>query len=251
MIWLYVLNPESGGVSPGPIILSNTAHARRSSCIVSVASTACSKVSEVHAGSLSRGVGPARRDPLFRQHRLCTRSRSSWPKTSAPSRSSLHRWHRMNVNSSIIHRNILGLCPLRSVRHVFGGLSLVYAGCIEVADVLSSQPSPHGFLGHVIGHAKVLPVYLEEEGWCELLHRNFCRLCLTDYSAPPFMPRCGLFQRIPFSYWFSDDVTPLPAEALPPPGEPTNQGCSHPDAFLYMCYVYWADYSVLHFSSSF
>ena len=24
MIWLYVSNPESGGISPGPIILSNT-----------------------------------------------------------------------------------------------------------------------------------------------------------------------------------------------------------------------------------
>ena len=63
----------------------------------------------------------------------------------------------MNVNSSSIHKNILGLCPSRSVRHVFGGLSLVYTGALEVADVLSSQPSPHGFLGHIIGHAEVLP----------------------------------------------------------------------------------------------
>ena len=30
-IWLYVLKPGSGGASPGPIILSNTAHASCSS----------------------------------------------------------------------------------------------------------------------------------------------------------------------------------------------------------------------------
>ena len=40
------------------------------------------------------------------------------------------------------------------------------------------------------------------------------------------------------SYWSIDDVTPLPSEALPHPGEPTNQGCSHPDAILCMHYAF-------------
>ena len=193
-----------------------------------------------------------RRDPLFRQHWLHARSRSSWPKTSAPSQSSLCRWHRTNANSSIIHRNILGLCPSHSVRHVLGGSSLVYAGCVEVTYVLGGQPSPCGFLGHVVGHAKVFPVYFEEEGWCKLLHRTFCRLCLTDYSAPPFMPCHGLFQGIPSSYWSSDDVTPLPAKPPPPPGEPTNQGHSCPPGchFVHALCIQ-VDYSVLHSSSSF
>ena len=60
-----------------PIILSNTAHSRHSSWIVSVTSTACSRVLKVHAGNLSRGVGPAWCDPLFQQHQLCATSRSS------------------------------------------------------------------------------------------------------------------------------------------------------------------------------
>ena len=40
------------------------------------------------------------------------------------------------------------------------------------------------------------------------------------------------------SYWSIDDVTALPAEAPPHPGEPTNQGCSCPDAILRMCYAF-------------
>ena len=57
--------------------------------------------------------------------------------------------------------------------------------CIEVAYMLGGQPLPHGFLSHVICYAKALPVYLLEEGWCQLLHPNnffFCRLCLTDFT---------------------------------------------------------------------
>ena len=83
--------------------------------------------------------------------------------------------------------------------------------------MLGSQPSPCGFLGHVIGCAKAFPVYLEEEGWCQLLHLTFCRLCLTDYSAPPFMPSRGFFPKdtlLPIGPY--GDVTPLPAEAPPP-----------------------------------
>ena len=38
---------------------------------------------------------------------------------------------------------------------------------------------------------------------------------------------------------------------LPPPGEPSNQGCSCPDAILHMCYAFRSDYSILHFSFSF
>ena len=42
-IWSYVSNPQSGGASPGPMILSNTAHARRSSWMVSGTSIARSR----------------------------------------------------------------------------------------------------------------------------------------------------------------------------------------------------------------
>ena len=92
----------------------------------------------------------------------------------------------------------MGLCPSRSVRHVSGGLFSGIRGHVEVADVLSGQPSPRGFLGRIIGRAEALPVYLEEEGWRELLHRNSCRLCLPDYSAPPFMPPVGFSKGYPF-----------------------------------------------------
>ena len=40
------------------------------------------------------------------------------------------------------------------------------------------------------------------------------------------------------SYWSIDDVTPLPTKALPHPAEPTNQGCSRPDAILHMHYAF-------------
>ena len=35
---------------------------------------------------------------------------------------------------------------------------------VEVTDILGGQPSPSGFLHHIIGHAEALPVYLEKEG---------------------------------------------------------------------------------------
>ena len=40
------------------------------------------------------------------------------------------------------------------------------------------------------------------------------------------------------SYWSIADITTLPAEAPPHLGEPTNQGCSHPDAILCMRYAF-------------
>ena len=40
------------------------------------------------------------------------------------------------------------------------------------------------------------------------------------------------------SYWSIDDVILLPAEDPPHPGEPTNQGCSRPDAILRMRYAF-------------
>ena len=39
--------------------------------------------------------------------------------------------------------------------------------------MLGGQPLPHRFLGCIIGHAKAFPVYLEEEGWHQLLHLTF------------------------------------------------------------------------------
>ena len=35
------------------------------------------------------------------------------------------------------------------------------------------------------------------------LHRNFCRLCLTDYSAPPFMAAGGFPRGFPLSVMMS------------------------------------------------
>ena len=99
--------------------------------------------------------------------------------------------------------------------------------CIEVAYMLGSQPLPRGFLSHVIGHAKVLPVYLMEEGSHQLLHPdNFLQVMHDQFTQlPSFMPSHGLFHGIPSSYWSNDDITPLPAKALPSLGEPSNQGC--------------------------
>ena len=39
--------------------------------------------------------------------------------------------------------------------------------------MLGSEPAPGVFLSRVIGHAKMLPVYLMEEGWCQAVHLNF------------------------------------------------------------------------------
>ena len=67
------------------------------------------------------------------------------------------------------------------------------------------------------------------------LHRNFCRLCLTDYSAPLFMAHQGVSSGIPFFHY---DVTPLPADALPPPGEPTYHANSRQAVVLRMHYKF-------------
>ena len=104
--------------------------------------------------------------------------------------------------------------------------------------MLGGQPSPHGFLGRIIGHAEAFPIYLKEEGWHHFSIETFSGYGWLIYSAVPFMPSCGLSQGIPSSYWSNDDVTPLPAKAPPPLGEPTNQGCSRPDAILHMRYVF-------------
>ena len=67
------------------------------------------------------------------------------------------------------------------------------------------------------------------------LHRNFCRLCLTDYSAPLFMARWGFSSGNPFVCY---DVTPLPADAPPPPCKPTNHGDSRQAVVLRMRYKF-------------
>ena len=56
-------------------------------------------------------------------------------------------------------------------------------------------------------------------------------LSSSFYSLP------GAFLRDPpFSYWLHDDVTPLPADAPPPPGEPTYHGGSCQAVVLHMRY---------------
>ena len=39
--------------------------------------------------------------------------------------------------------------------------------------MLGGEPVPGGFLSRIIGHAKMLPVYLMEEGGCQAVHLNF------------------------------------------------------------------------------
>ena len=51
------------------------------------------------------------------------------------------------------------------------------------------------------------------------------------------MPSHGFSWGIPSSYWPDDDITLLPAEAPPPPGESSNQQCSHLDILLCMRYI--------------
>ena len=80
------------------------------------------------------------------------------------------------------------------------------------------------------------------------LHRNSCRLCLADYSAPPFIGRWGFSSGIPFVCY---DVTPLPADAPPPLSEPTNHGDSHQAVVLCMRYKFGPNAASLHFFSSF
>ena len=155
----------------------------------------------------------------------------------------------MNANSSTIHRNILGLCPSRRVKHVLGGSSLVYVGGIEVTYMLGSQPPPSGFLGRIIGHALKCFQYISRKrvDVCFSI-KIFCRLCLADYSAPLFIAHWGFSSGIPFVRY---DITPLPADAPPSPSEPTNHGNSRQAVVLRMRYKSRTDYCVLHFSSSF
>ena len=66
----------------------------------------------------------------------------------------------------------------------------------------------------------------------EILQVMLDRLLNSSFYAPP-----GAFLRDPlFSHWLHDDVTPLPANALPPPGEPTYHGGSHQAVVLRMRY---------------
>ena len=65
-----------------------------------------------------------------------------------------------------------------------------------------------------------------------------CRLCSTDFTQHLLLyPPVGFSKGYCLSYWSIDDVTPLPAEAPPHPGGPTNQGCSRPDTILRMRYA--------------
>ena len=96
---------------------------------------------------------------------------------------------------------------------------------VEVTYMLGGEPAPGGFLSHIVGHAKMLPLYIMEEGGCQALHLDFFLQVMHDliYSAPPFMPSHGFSLGIPSPYWSNDDVIPLPFEALPPLGESSNQ----------------------------
>ena len=76
----------------------------------------------------------------------------------------------------------------------------------------------------------------------------FGRLCLADYSAPTFIARWGFPSGIPFVCY---DITPLPADALPPPSEPTNHGDSHQAIVLHMRYKFRPNTASFHFFSSF
>ena len=80
------------------------------------------------------------------------------------------------------------------------------------------------------------------------LHLDFCRLCLADYSAPPFIGRWGFSSGIPFVCY---DVTPLPADALPPLSEPANHDDSRQAVVLCMRYKFGPNTASFHFFSSF
>ena len=82
-----------------------------------------------------------------------------------PSRSSPHKWQSIKAYSSIIHKDILGLCPSRICDAWAWWVNLGLRGPIEVTYMLGG-----GFLSRVVGCTKALPVYLMEEGWCQDLH---------------------------------------------------------------------------------
>ena len=104
--------------------------------------------------------------------------------------------------------------------------------------MLGGQPSPIGFLGHVIGHTEAVLVYLQKQSWHQLLHLIFLQVMLHRSTQHLLLyPPMGFSKGYHLSYWSIDDVTLLPAKAPPPPGELTNHGLSCPDAVLRMCYV--------------
>ena len=89
---------------------------------------------------------------------------------------------------------------------------------------------PHGFLSHVKGHTKVLPVYLMEEGWYQALHPDyflqvmhdgFTQLLLlcppmgffTGYPPPigPVMTSLHFLPR-PCLLWLSHPIRDVPAQ---------------------------------------
>ena len=95
--------------------------------------------------------------------------------------------------------------------------------------MLGGQPSPRGFLSRVIGHAKVLPVYLMEQCWHQLLHSdNFLQVTLdqstqllllcppigfsTGYPPPigPMMMSLDFLLR-PHLLWVSHPIRAVPA----------------------------------------
>ena len=60
------------------------------------------------------------------------------------------------------------------------------------------------------------------------------RLLTSSFYAP-----MGAFLRdLPFSHWSDDDVTPLPANAPPPPSESTYHNRSRQAVILHMCYMF-------------
>ena len=73
-------------------------------------------------------------------------------------------------------------------------------------------------------------------------------LCLADYSAPPFIGRWGFSLGIPFVRY---DITPLPANTLPPLSEPANHGDSRQAVVLRMRYKFGPNTASFHFFSSF
>ena len=80
------------------------------------------------------------------------------------------------------------------------------------------------------------------------LHRNSCRLCLADYSAPPFIDCWGFSSGIPSVRY---DITPLPADIPPPPSEPTYHSDSRQAVVLRMRYKFGPNAASPHFFSSF
>ena len=63
-----------------------------------------------------------------------------------------------------------------------------------------------------------------------------------------FLARWGFSLGIPIVRY---DITPLPADAPPPPSEPTNHGDSHQAVVLRMRYKFRPDTASFHFFSSF